>query len=127
MRDKAQHLIQPSPRGLFPSIVRRAMWPFKKRKRSSIEEFSKDSFDSAMRFEKAVGLEDNLKYTPIVTPMTVDQILREAFKRIHDEHRVALKHVYFGTIDSSSVDNESRACAHIQIEGDTLSGDPVEK
>jgi len=31
------------------------MWPFKKRKRSSIEEFSKDSFDSAMEFEAVVG------------------------------------------------------------------------
>ena len=103
------------------------MWPFKKRKRSSIEEFSKDSFDSAMRFEKSAGLGDNLKYTPMVVPMTIDEILREAFKKIHDEHRVALRYVSFDHICADDTLGQVRFCERVQIEADTLTGPPYKK
>ena len=59
--------------------------------------------------------------------MTIDEILKEAFKKIHDEHRVALRHVYFDTIDGSADSGDIRLCTSVKIEGDTLHGEPYKR
>ena len=59
--------------------------------------------------------------------MTIDEILREAFKRIHDEHRIALHHVSFDHINADDASGQARCCRRVQIEAETLTGPPHKK
>ena len=66
---------------------------------------------------------DMLKYSKTYQPrepMTVEQILEEAFERIQSEHRIAIDDVSYSTVEASSAADHKFVVTSIDFHGTAL-------